>query len=112
MNSPNIGHLFETKVAIDFLKRFLHFGQMPLLYYLRTRDGLEVDLILELGQKLHLFEIKSSMTSYSKHASSLLEMAKELKSNVGLCAIISFSAENFHAIDGVSNYSWKNILGA
>lgn len=111
LNSPNFSNLFETMIVIDFLKRFLHFGQMPSLYYLRTRDGLEVDLVLELGQKVHLFEIKSSMTILPKHASPLLRMAKELKSNVGICGIISLSLDNFHITGGVSNYSWKNILG-
>ncbi len=111
MNSPNFGHLFETMIVIDFLKRFLHFGQMPSLYYLRTRDGLEVDLVLEMGQKVHLFEIKSSMTILPKHASSLLRMAKELQANAGTCAIISLSPNNFHITGGILNYSWKNILG-
>lgn len=36
LNSPNFGNLFETMIVTDFLKRFLHFGQMPSMYYLRT----------------------------------------------------------------------------
>ncbi len=111
MNSPNFGNLFETMIVTDFLKRFLHFGQMPSLYYLRTRDGLEVDLVLEVGQKIHLFEIKSSMTILPKHASSLLRMSRELQKNAGICSMISLSSDNFHIIGEVSNYSWKNILG-
>lgn len=111
MNSPNFGNLFETMVVVDVLKRFLHFGQMPSLYYLRTRDGLEVDLVLELGQKLHLFEIKGSMTILPKHAVSVLRMRRELQGNAGICAIISLASNNFHIAGGVSNYSWKNILG-
>src|SRR4030042_214849 len=74
ITSPSFGNLFETMIVTDFLKRFLHFGQMPSVYYLRTRDGLEVDLVVELGQKLHLFEIKSSMTIFPRHASSLLRI--------------------------------------
>ncbi|MGB9630270.1 MAG: ATP-binding protein, partial [Thermodesulfobacteriota bacterium] len=77
LGSPNFGNLFETMIVTDFLKRFLHFGQMPSLYYLRTRDGLEIDLIIEIGQKLHLFEIKSAMTILPRHASSLIKIAGE-----------------------------------
>ena len=62
LKSPSFGSLFETMVICDFWKRFLHFGEKPSMYYLRSRDGLEVDLLIELGDKLHLFEIKSSMT--------------------------------------------------
>lgn len=111
INSPNFGNLFETMIVTDFLKRFLHFGQMPSMYYLRTRDGLEVDLVLELGQKLHLFEIKSTMTVLPKHASSLSRIASELNSAIKTSAVVSASSDNFHLTGGICNYSWKNILG-
>jgi predicted AAA+ superfamily ATPase len=109
-NSPNFGNLFETMVVTDFLKRFLHFGQMPSMYYLRTRDGLEIDLVLESEQKLHLFEIKSSMTILPRHASSLLRINSDLKSSIKTSAIISAALDNFHVHGGIYNYSWKNIL--
>jgi len=84
---------------------------MPSLYYLRTRDGLEVDLVLEFGQKLHLFEIKSAMTILPKHASSLLRVAGDLTSVVKNSAIISTSADNFPVAKNVYSYNWKNALG-
>jgi predicted AAA+ superfamily ATPase len=111
MNSPNLGNLFETMIVTDVLKRFLHFGQMPSMYYLRTRDGLEVDLVVELGQKLHLFEIKSSMTIFPRHASSLLRIVGDLKSSVKASAIVSASTSSFHVQNAVYNYNWKNLLG-
>lgn len=111
INSPNFGNLFETMVVTDFLKRFLHSGQMPSMYYMRTRDGLEVDLVLESDQKLHLFEIKSAMTILPKHASSLSKINSDLKSLVKTSAIISISADNFQVRKGIHNYNWKNILG-
>jgi predicted AAA+ superfamily ATPase len=112
LNSPNFGTLFETMIVTDFLKRFLHFGQMPSMYYLRTRDGLEVDLVIELGQKLYLFEIKSAMTILPKHAFSLARITSELGSMVQASAVISASEESFHLTHGIYNYSWKNILGS
>lgn len=110
LNSPSFGNLFETMIVTDFLKRFLHFGQLPSIYYLRTRDGLEVDLVLEIGQKLHLFEIKSAMTILPKHASTLLRIAGDLKSSIKTLAIISTSSENFPIKNRIYNYNWKNIL--
>lgn len=112
LNSPNFGNLFETMVVTDFLKRFLHFGQMPSMYYLRTRDGLEVDLVIELGQKLHLFEIKAAMTIMPKHAFSLTRISTQFGSMVRTSAVISASDENFHLTQGIYNYSWKNILAS
>ena len=110
VKSPSFGNLFETMIINDFLKRFLHFGQMPSMYYLRTRDKLEIDLVIEIGQYLHLFEIKSAMTITSKHASSLLRMISELKSVVKTASIISRSQVNYSLKRKVINYNWKNLL--
>lgn len=110
-NSPNFGSLFETMIVNDFLKRFLHFGQMPAMYYLRTRDGLEIDLVLEIAQKLHLFEIKSAMTILPKHASSLIRAINDLSVPIKNTAIISRSAGNFELSRGINNFNWKNVLG-
>lgn len=108
-NSPNFGNLFETMVINDFRKRFLNFGEMPSMYYLRTRDGLEVDLVLEMGQKLHLFEIKSGMTVSQKHAVSL-QRIKQFSKNIETVAIISASRENYSLGKGIMNYGWNNVL--
>jgi predicted AAA+ superfamily ATPase len=105
------GNLFEAMVITDFLKRFHHFGQMPSMYYLRTQDGLEIDLVVEFGQHLNLFEIKSAMTIFPKHTFPLLRISTELKSTVKTSAIISISPDNFIVKNEIYNYSWKNILG-
>lgn len=110
LNSPYFPHIFESLVIVDFWKRFLHFGQMPSLYYLRTRDGLEVDLVLEEGQKLYLFEIKSSATITPKHASSLVRAKRDLGNLVQFLGIISISPESFHLQREVYNYRWQDIL--
>lgn len=110
MKSPNFGNLFETLVINDFLKRFLHFGQMPSMYYIRTRDGLEIDLLLEVNQFIHLFEIKSAITINIRHASSLLKMVNEQKTRVKTAAVISRGRGNYFLTKAIANYDWKNIL--
>ena len=91
LNGPSFGCLFETAVVNDFLKRFLNFGRMPALYYLRTRDGLEVDLVMESGRNLP-FEIKTSMTITVGSIPSLLKINNELKPAIGSSAVISRNA--------------------
>lgn len=81
------------------------------MYYLKTRDGLEIDLVIELEGKLHLFEIKSSMTITSKHASSLFKMINESGSPIDTAAIISGTEDNFTVKGDVTNYGWKNVSG-
>ncbi|MDD4289621.1 MAG: ATP-binding protein [Atribacterota bacterium] len=110
LGSPYLGNLFETMIVIDFLKRFLHFGDKPNMYYLRTRDGLEIDLVIEVAGYLYLYEIKSTMTILPKHAVSLKRMVNEFGSKVKEACIISRSNENFMVLKPIFNYSWKNIL--
>lgn len=110
VNSPHFGALFETMVVGDMLKRFLNFGQLPSLYYLRTRDGMEVDAVIDLGERLHLFEIKATATVLPKHASSLLRLQSDVIPSPATTAIISLANENQHIASGVENYGWQNIL--
>ncbi|OQX52829.1 MAG: hypothetical protein B5M48_04640 [Candidatus Omnitrophica bacterium 4484_213] len=110
LNGPSFGNLFETMIVCDFLKRFLHFGEKPSMYYLRSRDGLEVDLVLELAGKIHLFEIKSAMTITPKHITALKRMKQELGSQIKTAAIISCSDDSFLIEKNIANYNWKTIL--
>jgi predicted AAA+ superfamily ATPase len=112
LNSPHFGNLFETMIISDFLKRFLHHGQMPAMYYLRTQDGMEIDLILEISGKLHLFEVKSTMTLSTKHAAPLLRVFSDLKEKPASVSIISRAKDNFTVKRPVNNYYWKNVLSA
>ena len=45
----------------DFVA-FCNRGKHPDLYFWRSHDGLEVDLIIQIGQRLYPIEIKSSAT--------------------------------------------------
>ena len=110
LKGPSFGNLFETMIICDFWKRFLHFGQRPSMYYLRSRDGLEIDLVIELEDKLHLFEIKSSMTITPQHIIALKRITNTLGTKVKTKAVISCSEENFAIKEDIVNYSWKNVL--
>jgi len=110
LNSPHFGHLFETFVVTDVLKRFLHTGQLPAMYFLRTRDGLEVDLAIEADGKLHLFEVKSAMTVFPKHAEPLSRFARSLGSEMQGAFLISNSGESFPMGNGVINLDWRAAL--
>jgi len=111
INSPNFGALFETMVINDFLKRFYAFGSMPAMYYLRTRDGLEVDLLIETGQKIHMFEIKSSSTIMPNHMSPLLKARKVFGKTAGVSALISQSDDNQSLRNNIYNFRWDRLLG-
>lgn len=46
-NGPMAGHLFENFCIQETVKYFLGRGEHPPLYYIRTSNGLEVDLLIE-----------------------------------------------------------------
>ena len=48
--------MFWVKDFIAFYNR----GKRPDLYFWRSHDGLEVDLIIQIGQRLYPIEIKST----------------------------------------------------
>ena len=110
LNSPHFPHIFETLIVTDFWKRFLNFGQMPSLYYLKTRDGMEVDIVAEVSQKLHLFEVKSGATITANHASSLVRASRDLGNMIGSSQIISCSNESFPIQKNINNFRWQDIL--
>jgi len=110
IGSPYFPHIFETFIVTDFWKRFHHFGQLPSMYYLRTRDGLEVDIVLELKQKLHLFEIKSSSTITPHHADSLVRATRDFGSLAQSAGIISRAPGHFAVRKDIYNFFWRDIL--
>jgi len=80
------------------------------MYNIRTRDQLEIDLVIKYQGKLHLFEIKSSMTINPKHAQSLKKLKHELGERIDTTTIISNTTENFHVQKDIFNFNWKNLL--
>lgn len=65
------GALFENLVISETLKSFYNKGIRPSLYYLRTNNGLEIDLLIEYGNELYPFEIKMTRTPTPQMTKSL-----------------------------------------
>jgi predicted AAA+ superfamily ATPase len=70
---PLRGSLVENLVVNEVTKYFLNRGQRPNLYFYRDSQGLEVDLLVQLGGTRYPLEVKSAMTF---DASALALMAK------------------------------------
>jgi predicted AAA+ superfamily ATPase len=52
----------ENAVVMEVLKSLDHRGERPRLSFFRTSDGHEVDLVLELGDRLVPIEVKATAT--------------------------------------------------
>ncbi len=103
IQGSNYGAIFESLITVDVWKRFLHNGQAPSMYYLRTRDGLEIDIVLEFENSLYLVEIKSSSTIKPEHATSLLRIKRDLGERVKKAIVVSNSNNRFILAKNVEN---------
>jgi uncharacterized protein len=65
------GALFEGFVVAEAMKVFTGRGQKPGLFFWRSHDGLEVDLLVHLGNELLAVEIKLTATPTPRHLDPL-----------------------------------------
>lgn len=72
LNGPLSGALFENYCLQETVKCFYNKGRDLNIYYLRTHNGLEIDLIIEKSLKIYPLEIKLTKTPR-------LEMAKPIE---------------------------------
>ena len=59
---PLRGAIFETFVAAELVKAFANLGREAPLYHWRAAGGREIDLLLDLGDRLLPIEVKSGQT--------------------------------------------------
>ena len=62
LRDPLRGSLFENLVVVEALKQRSNAGLPPDLWFLRTADGFEIDLLRSSGRDLRPIEIKSAVT--------------------------------------------------
>ena len=65
------GALFEGLIVGEAMKVFAIEGRRPDLYFWRSHDGLEVDLLLRQGDRLIPIEIKLTATPTPQHVRPL-----------------------------------------
>jgi predicted AAA+ superfamily ATPase len=78
--SPFLGPVFEGFIASEIVEHQINAGHGKSLYYFRDRQGLEVDFLLDLGdRKLALIEAKATRTPAPHHAEPLIRFEKAIK---------------------------------
>lgn len=73
---PLRGHLFENLVVSDFVKEAFNRDDADGLFFFRTSDGLEIDLVRDRPDGLQPIEIKSSQTWSGSLAEGLSSFRK------------------------------------
>ena len=93
LNGAMAGSIFETFVISEIIKSYWHRGKSAPIYYYRDKEGHEVDLLLEINNILHPFEIKLSSTVHKTNLKNINYLKKNI-SNIGKGGIISVSSKN------------------
>jgi predicted AAA+ superfamily ATPase len=69
--NPAMGAVFENMVIMEFLKKKINLRLNSNLYFYRDSNGVEVDLIIDSGQAVSLYEIKAAKTLRPEMTNSL-----------------------------------------
>ena len=105
---PLKGGLFENFVIVELLKRKLNRGVRPRFYFWRESNGIEVDCLIEDGNKLLPIEIKSTQTLTSFPASNLKKLTT-LMGDHQVEPYMIYGGEHSFNNQGIQVLSWKNL---
>ena len=106
---PMAGALVETAVVAELYKACLHRGSPPPLWYWRSRDGWEVDVLLENAGKLHPIEIKSTATPRPGQAAGLVHYRRLADSAAADGLLVADVAKPSSLVPGVRVLPWDAI---
>lgn len=84
---PLAGPIMETAVVGEVVKRILHRGGDPRLFFWRTSGGTEVNLIVETEGRLIPIEVKLSATPHPGMAAPIARFSRDFERSVlpGYC---------------------------
>lgn len=72
--SPLFGHLFENLVLIEICRFFTNNGENPDMYFIRSKEKVEVDFLVRLpNQKWLAVEVKTTPVDYTSKQMDLLD---------------------------------------
>jgi predicted AAA+ superfamily ATPase len=102
------GHTFEHFVILEIMKLASYFHDDYRFSYLKTKDDVEVDLIVERPGKPFLFiEIKSTKEVDSASLTNLINLARDF----GNCEALCLSQDRIsRKIDNVQVINWRDGL--
>ncbi|MFA5995183.1 MAG: ATP-binding protein [Patescibacteria group bacterium] len=94
------GSFFETYVISEIIKSYLFRGLEPPLSYFRDKEGHEVDLLIESGQKVYPVEVKLASRVQTKDIPSMFYLQKKLP-NCADGGVICLSPQRYPITRGI-----------
>lgn len=106
------GAFFEGWVVLEAVKAFTARGRRPEIYYWRSHDGLEVDLLIEAGGKLHAVEVKQTGTPLGGHAQGLARFRELVgEESRGESVVVCCTDQRALLPGGVVALPWREYPG-
>ncbi|MCB0647225.1 MAG: ATP-binding protein [Saprospiraceae bacterium] len=106
-HSKHSGHVFENFVITEKYKKAFHNGDEISLYFLRDSNGVEVDVVEEMGDDNIMFqEIKSTSTFNSSLAKNLNKFQSK---SLNISKKVIYNGENLKVNDVVYE-GWKELV--
>lgn len=104
-SGPMCGSIFENDIVAEIMKKELHKKTDAELYYLRTSNGFEVDLIVDRKNFKEFIEIKNSATFKPK----MIEAVEQFmdKNDKGF---LLYNGKEFPYLKNVSIIPYQNYL--
>lgn len=97
-----VGLFISSNYSYDYFEADYKFS------YLRTKDNLEVDLIVEKGKKVYLIEIKSTTKITEDHTRHLKKISDSFPSAFKIVACQEEIARNTE--EGIQILPWQQVL--
>jgi uncharacterized protein len=105
---PLRGFIFENWIITELMKTYLNTGKEAPFYFWRDQHGHEVDLVIDHGEQLELYEIKSGLTPDVNWVDGINWLA-DLQGSTGGTVIYGGSEQL--AIKNVQFKGWQFVLG-
>lgn len=85
---PLRGALFENFAVVELMKQRVNQGKLSNLYFFRESAGHEIDVVQTEADRLHLYEVKSSMTYHSDFMRNIDYMRRLLDDKVAAATVV------------------------
>lgn len=105
-HSYDFGKLFESFIIMEIVKQNKYFETDFKLYYLKTKDGVEVDLIVEDNRKTFLIEIKSKKIENRKEVTALCSLSSSFKKSVSI--VLCMNEKSVQIDENVLAMNWQD----
>ena len=107
---PLRGPIFETWVVSEIAKHRMNLGETRGMFSYRSRDGAEVDLLIEHPSRLTLIEAKSSQTPSSSLFDGARRVRRHLSSSSIPCdVVVAYGGEEEQARTAGRLMPWDRV---